>query len=235
MQRDFQEIIAENLARVRGRIADAARAAGRSPDEVTLLGVTKYVEPDVAMLLFDAGLSDLAESRPQQLWRKADTFGDLPVRWHMVGHLQRNKLRRSVPMISLLHSLDSPRLAEALDAQMAATGGRLPALVEVNISGDDRKHGFMPGDVEPLLEDLAQRQHLEIRGLMAMASLEGGVDRARHNFAALRQLRDRLRANCPDGMGMDELSMGMSGDFAEAIAEGATIVRIGTALFEGVR
>jgi len=235
MQRDFQEIIAENLARVRGRIDDAARAAGRDPNEVTLLGVTKYVEPDVAMLLFDAGLADLAESRPQQLWRKADSFGDLPVRWHMVGHMQRNKVRRSAPLISVLHSLDSPRLAVALNSIMAEESRRLPALIEVNISGDERKHGFMPDDVEPLLSDLAELPHLEIRGLMAMAALEGGPDRARHDFAALRRLRERLRRNCPPGLAMDELSMGMSGDFAEAIAEGATIVRIGTALFEGVR
>jgi len=235
MQRDVQEILAENLARVRGQIEDAAREAGRQTNEVTLVGVTKYVDADTARALFNVGLRDLAESRPQQLWDKAESMLDLDVHWHQVGHVQRNKVRRTVPLVGLLHSLDSPRLAAVLEGEAAKLGRTLPALIEVNISGDTAKHGFMPDDVEPLLDDLAQLEHLEIRGLMSMAALEGGPDRARHDFARLRKLRDRLTPLCPDSITLDDLSMGMSGDFREAIAEGATIVRIGTALFEGLR
>jgi len=235
MQRDVQDILAENLARVRGQIDDAAREAGRRTDEVTLVGVTKYVDADTARALFDVGLHDLAESRPQQLWDKAESMLDADVRWHQVGHVQRNKVRRTVPLIELLHSLDSPRLAAVLNEEAAKLGRTVPALIEVNISGDAAKHGFMPDDVEPLLSDLAQFEHLEIHGLMSMAALEGGSDRARQDFARLRKLRDRLRAKCPDRITLDDLSMGMSRDFREAIAEGATIVRIGTALFEGLR
>ncbi|MFW6124768.1 MAG: YggS family pyridoxal phosphate-dependent enzyme [Pirellulales bacterium] len=233
MQRDVHNVIAENLARVRGQKAEAARRAGRRPDEVAVVGVTKYVDADLARALFDAGLHDLAESRPQELWQKAEALRDRDVCWHQVGHIQRNKVRRTVPVVGLLHSLDSPRLAAVLDEQAGRLGRTLPALIEVNISGDEAKHGFMPDDVEPLLDDLAGFKNLRIRGLMTMAALEGGPERARRDFARLRGLRDRLKQNCPAGITLDELSMGMSADFHEAIAEGATIVRIGTALFEG--
>jgi len=234
MQRDFQEIIAENLARVRGRIDDAARAAGRDPNEVTLLGVTKYVEPDVAMLLFDAGLADLAESRPQQLWQKAALLADLPVRWHMIGHLQRNKVARTVPLVDMIESVDSPRLLEAIERTAADLDRRLPVLLEVNVSGDPAKHGLAPAEVEPLLRQMGNFPHVEVRGLMCMAGLEGDLDEARRDFAALRSLRDRLLGDCPEGVSLEELSMGMSGDFEVAIEEGATIVRVGSALFEGI-
>jgi pyridoxal phosphate enzyme (YggS family) len=227
--------IAENLSRVREQIAAAAARCGRKAEEITLVGVTKYVSADVARLLATSGCRDLGESRPQELWNKAALLADLPVRWHMIGHVQRNKVRRTLPSLALLHSLDSRRLLETIDAEAEAAGiESVAALLEVNVSGEASKGGLRPDEVEPLLAELPRWPRVAVKGLMCMAALEGGPDAAQRDFAALGQLRDSLRPRCPPGVALDELSMGMSGDFPQAIAEGATIVRIGSALFEGV-
>jgi pyridoxal phosphate enzyme (YggS family) len=229
--------IAENVARIRERIAAAAVRSGRTAGDVTLVAVTKYVSIDAMCPLVEAGCVDLGESRPQQLWEKAAALADLPIRWHLIGHLQRNKVHRTLPLISLLHSLDNPRLAAILDAEQKADDASLrplPVLLEVNISGETSKGGFEPEAIEPFLIEAAGYQNLAVRGLMGMAGLEGGPDVARCEFAALRALRDRLQPNCPPGVSLRELSMGMSGDFEAAIEEGATLVRVGSALFEGV-
>lgn len=232
--------IADNLRRVRERIAAAADAAGRAGDEITLVGVTKYVTADKARELATAGCLDLGESRPQELWNKADMLGELasasglsapPIRWHLIGHLQRNKLRRTLSLVSLIHSVDSERLLAAIDAEWqahaAAQNQQLPpirVLFEVNTSGEAAKHGLTPDEVEPLVATAAQFPHVEVCGLMTMAALAGGLDVAARNFAQLRTLADRLH--------LKERSMGMSGDFEVAIREGATIVRVGSALWE---
>ncbi len=226
--------IARNVAEVRGRIAEAARRAGRDAEEITLVAVTKYVGPDVARALVQAGCRILGESRPGQLLEKAEPLGDLAVDWHMIGHLQRNKVRRILPLVKMVESADSPRLVEAIDRIAAELSIRVPILLEVNVSGESAKHGFAPEEVEPYLEKLAGLGHVEPRGLMCMASLAGGLAAAPRDFAQLRELRDRLRDNCPEGVALDELSMGMSGDFEAAIAEGSTMVRVGTALLSGV-
>ena len=163
----------------------------------------------------------------------ACSTGSAP-RWHLIGHLQRNKVRRTLPLVTMIHSADSPRLIAALDEAAAELGRRVPVLLEVNTSGEPAKGGFEPAAIEPFLSELAGYRHVAVRGLMCMASLEGGLDAAHRDFAALRDLRDRLRAVCPPEIALDELSMGMSGDYEVAIDEGATIVRIGSALFEGV-
>jgi pyridoxal phosphate enzyme (YggS family) len=230
--------IAENLAAVRGRIAAAAARSGRAADEITLVAVTKYVSADMVRLLVAAGCRELGESRPQALWEKAAALADLPVRWHMVGHLQRNKVRRTLPLVTMIHSIDSPRLLEAVDQEQGCLPrrepARLPVLLEVNTSGEAAKGGFAPDDAERLLAELPRYPHVSVCGLMCMAALEGGLDEARRDFAALRALRDRLCGGCPPGVTLDQLSMGMSGDFPVAIEEGATIVRVGSALFEGI-
>jgi pyridoxal phosphate enzyme (YggS family) len=207
---------------------------GPRADEITLVAVTKYVGEPAIRALVEAGCQVLGESRPQQLWDRAKQLADLPIEWHLVGHLQRNKVRRTVPVIHWLDSADSLALIAEVDRRAAELGRPIPMLLEVNVSGEAAKHGFEPAALGPCLDALAQFRHVEIRGLMCMASLEGGLDAARRDFAALRQLRDRLRANCPEMIRLDELSMGMSGDFEVAIEEGATIVRVGSALFEGV-
>jgi len=226
--------IADNVAAVRGRIADAARRAGRIAADVTLVAVSKYVGAVEVRALVAAGCTVLGESRPQDLWEKAALLGDLPIRWHLIGHLQRNKVRRTLPLVEMIHSADSPALIEAVDRIAAELALKVPLLLEVNISGDETKHGFAPDAVESNFQTWSGYRHVAIRGLMGMSGLESGPDAARAEFAALRALRDRLRANCPEGIAMDELSMGMSQDYEIAVEEGATIVRVGSALFEGV-
>ena len=229
--------IAENVARVQQQIAAAAKAADRDPGEVRLVAAVKYATDEQVETLLACGLRDLAESRPQALWRRAETFADRGIRWHFIGHLQRNKIRRTLPYVWCLHSGDSWRLLEALNAEAAAittqggTAARLRTLIQVNISGDETKGGFPPEEVPDLVPRLTELPHLQIVGLMGMASLYGGREVAQQNFVALRDLRDRLVYT--SGASFVELSMGMSGDFDLAIAAGATMIRIGSALFEG--
>ena len=231
---DVAARLSANLARVRQQIAEAAILAGRKPEDVRLVGVTKYVDVEMTRALFEAGLPDLAESRPQELWKKADLLKELSIRWHAIGNLQRNKVERTLPLISLLHSGDSLRLLEAVSAAAVKQGRVVQTLLEVNISGDEAKHGFAPRELASSLPAFALLPGAKVRGLMAMAALEGGSEQARRDFAALRKLRDSLRADCPPQIDLIELSMGMSGDFIEAIEEGATIVRVGSAVFEGI-
>lgn len=233
--------LAENLARVQDRIGAAARRSGRSPADVKLVAVTKYVSVDIARQLIEAGCHDLGESRPQELWAKAEALQEpestqrrQAVHWHLIGHLQRNKVQRTLPLVSMVHSADSLRLLETLDHAAHDLQIRMPVLIEVNISGNATKHGFAPQELEPNLAKLAAFSSLDIRGLMTMASRDGDVAQARREFAQLRQLRDRLRNLVPPNAKLDELSMGMSGDFEVAIEEGATIVRVGSALYEGI-
>lgn len=229
-----ERIIQDNVARVRQRIQEAAARGGRSADDVLLVAVTKYVDASVARCLVQAGCRELGESRPQELWRKSESLAGQPVRWHLIGHLQRNKVDRTLPLVSLLHSLDSQRLLAAIGQTWDPDQPPLPVLIEINISGDEAKHGFTPEQIEGLLPELAETSHVQIRGLMAMTGLWADHDQARRQFAALRELRDRLRPACPDGVTLDELSMGMSRDYEAAIQEGATIVRVGSALVEGL-
>ncbi len=232
---ELETRIADNLSAVRSRIAVAAARSGRRADDVRLVAVTKYAGEREIEALLAAGCRDLGESRPQQLWQRAIALHDQDVRWHLVGHLQRNKVERTIPLVALVHSGDSRRVLEAIDA--AARSGakqRVPVLLEVNITGDPHKHGFSPDELEPDMAALAALEGIEIRGLMAMAGRADDLPAARADFARLRQLRDRLQTVCPRGVRLDELSMGMSGDYEVAIEEGATIVRIGSALFEGL-
>ena len=229
---DQQQIIADNLARVRERIATVATAAGRLPGDVRLVAVTKYVGPHEAAALIAAGCDELGESRPQELWAKAAAPELASARWHLVGHLQRNKVKRTLPLVDLIHSVDSERLLAAIDEAAAARGRTIDVLLEINCSGEEAKHGFAPSVVEGVLFLLGNLLHVRVRGLMTMAGRTGGLDAARRDFAALRELRDTIQPQCPDGVLLNELSMGMSGDFEEAIRAGATIVRVGSALFD---
>ncbi len=230
----LEQRIAENVARIRGTIAGAAARSGRRAEDVTLVAVSKYVGQAEIEALVAAGCRDLGESRPQDLWRKAELFRDRSVRWHMIGHLQRNKVRRTLPLVSLLHAGDSWRLLEAASQQLSPGDQALDVLVEVNISGDATKTGMSVADVERLFPQIARLPRLRVCGLMAMASWGGTLDQARREFVALRELRDRLTPRCPPGVTLEHLSMGMSGDFEVAIEEGATLVRIGSALFDGI-
>ena len=229
----------QNLAQVRDRMAEACRVAGRDPGDVRLIGVTKYVSADSTRMLLKAGCPDLGESRPQSLWAKAAALADHEpaARWHLIGHLQRNKLRRTLPLVSLLHSLDSLRLVDAIEAEAAAAGIVCETLVEVNLAGDPGRTGVMEADLAAVLEAASRSPHLRVLGLMGMAAVPDGETSgaaARRQFARLRELRDTLVGRVPTATGLRELSMGMSGDFVEAILEGSTLVRVGSALWEGI-
>jgi PLP dependent protein len=231
---DVRSLVAENVGRVRAQIAAAAASAGRAADEVTLVAVTKYVEADVARALVAAGCHDLGESRPQSLWDKAAELATSDVRWHLIGHLQRNKIRRTLPLVSLIQSVDSRRLLAALDEEAGLIGMRASVLLEVNVTLDRTKTGLPVHELEPLVQWAATLAHVSVRGLMGMATLGGGDKEARLDFARLRNLRDQVAKNCPPNVVLGELSMGMSNDFEAAIREGATIVRVGSALVEGL-
>ena len=224
----------ENIARVRAEIAEAAAGSGRTAGAVKLVAATKYVDAALTRQVATAGVFDLGESRPQEIWAKAPELSDLPVRWHLIGHLQRNKVRRTLPLVSLVHSVDSLRLLEELQNEAARSSQNIDILLEVNISGDQTKTGFAADEMEAALVAAANHTNLQVRGLMSMAGLDTDVVTARAQFAAVRKLRDQLQQTAPPNVRLVELSMGMSNDFREAIAEGATMVRIGSSLFEGV-
>jgi PLP dependent protein len=227
---DARPILAERLASVRGRIADACRRAGRDPAGVTLVAVTKTVSPEVAAVAAELGALDLGESRPQELWKKAAAVPS--ARWHLVGHLQRNKIDRTVPLVSLVHSVDSERLLAALGTVRREAGHPVPVLLEVNCSREAAKGGFSVDAVPALSDGLLSLSGVSVRGLMTMAAYSDNPEDARPAFAELRRLRDDLRSRT--GLELPHLSMGMSGDFEVAVEEGATLVRIGTTLFEGL-
>lgn len=234
--------IAANIAHVREQIAAAAHAAGRDPNTITLVAVSKTHPPERVAAAIAAGVNDLGENRVQEAVEKIAALAAYrpPVRWHLIGHVQRNKAGPAAEHFDLVHSVDSLRLAEALDRRAAAVGRRLPILLQFNVSGEASKEGFeLPGGhtnqagLEAFLPDLAQivaLPALEVRGLMTIAPIVEHPDAARPIFGALRELRDTLAAHFPQAS-WHELSMGMTDDFPAAIAEGATIVRVGRAIF----
>jgi pyridoxal phosphate enzyme (YggS family) len=233
MNEQTRKVLAERLDSVRARISAACRRAGREPDDVTLVAVTKTVTEAVAALLPELGVLDLGENRPQELWRKTALL-PANIRWHMVGHLQRNKVERTLPLVQLVHAVDSLRLLDALEAEATRQGRTTDVLIEVNASREESKHGFIPEEVCTLAGPLLSLHHLRVRGLMTMAAFEANPEKTRPVFAQVRQLRDTLQQTVGRQHALDHLSMGMSNDFEIAIEEGATLVRLGTVLFEGL-
>ena len=232
-------VISDNWSRVQEQVAHACHQAGRDPQSVRIVGVTKYVTPELAHQLAQAGCRLLGENRPQLLWEKVAHFQSQPeltppVQWHLIGHLQRNKLKRTLPMIRLLQSLDSLRLATATSQEACSQGMCLPVLLELNLTHDPSKTGMLPDQAEEILARAGKFPGIEIRGLMAMSSLEGDADVARGEFERACQLRDQWQQRYAGQVRLDELSMGMSGDFPAAIAAGATLVRIGSNLWRGL-
>ena len=233
MTSQLTDVLSKNLHRVRERIAAACARAGRSPDEVTLIAVTKYAELDWVRGLVDLGVTDLGESRPQQLVARAE---QLPphVRWHQIGHLQRNKADILLPVVARIHSVDSLRLIEHLAKSATKLGCRPRILLEVNVSGEASKDGFMVDELLSAWPLILEHDSLAIDGLLTMAPLEDDPEAARPTFRGLRELRDRLRDSSGGRDLLSDLSMGMSGDFEIGIEEGATLIRIGSSLFEGL-
>jgi PLP dependent protein len=224
----------ENWQRAVHDVHQAAAAAGRSPACVRIVAVTKYVDVETTEAMINAGCSELGEARPQQLVEKAMALAEhRSIRWHLIGPLQRNKVRRTLEVAQVIHSIDSFKLLEYVDRIAGELGKAPEVLIEVNISGEAAKHGFTPQTLLSECERLAACEHVKLTGLMGMAGLESDLALAQREFASLRMLRDRLAEI--SGLALSELSMGMSGDFVQAITEGATIVRIGTRLLDGVQ
>ncbi len=221
--------IAANLARVRARMAEAAARSGRRADDVLLVAVTKSVGPDRIREAVAAGVRVCGENRVQEARDKVPLVPG--VSWHLVGNLQRNKVKEALRLFHLIHSVDSLPLAEEINRRVLLAGGGRPAeiLVQVNISAEPQKHGVSPEGVGELVAQALALPGVRLRGLMGIAPLaEPG--RARPFFGRLREIRDRINAAVP-GATLEELSMGMTDDFEVAIEEGATMVRIGRALF----
>ena len=225
--------IAENLKRIRGEIEEACATSNRDPGEVKLVAVTKYAQDEWVQALIDMGVSELGESRPQQLVPRADQFDD-KVTWHMIGHLQRNKVRPVLPIAQLIHSVDTLKLLSRVDLIAGDIGLKPSVLLEVNISGEESKHGFSKTELLEQWEEVVSQERVNIRGLMTMAPRTDSADEAISVFEELRELRDELSTKHPHGPTLAELSMGMSNDFPAAIKAGATIIRVGSRLYDGL-
>lgn len=217
---------------VRAEVDAAARATGRDPSEVRLLPVSKTVPVDRLRLAVEAGLTELAENKPQEVGRKAGEMADLPVRWVAIGHLQTNKAKIIAEHADEFQALDSVRLTQALQRRLETADRHLDVLIQVNTSGEEAKTGASPGDVGQILEVAASCDRLRVRGFMTVATNTDDEAEVRRCFAQLRGILDAAREDAVvDPELLTELSMGMSGDYAIAVAEGATCVRVGTAIF----
>lgn len=223
-------ILQKNLDKVEERIASSCEKVARKRNEVTLVGVSKTVDSSLAKLLMEKGIPHLGESRPQELWNKASHLPN--AHWHFIGHMQRNKIDKTLPLIHLFHSVDSLRLLQALEGECEKQNLKLDFLLEVNISGEENKQGFDPALVLGLVNQINPLKHLQCQGLMGMAAYTLEKEKCRPAFQLLRKTRDELSDLL--GRKLPELSMGMSNDFEIAIEEGATLIRLGSILWEGL-
>jgi PLP dependent protein len=226
--------IVENVARVRERIAAAVRRAGRNPEEITLMGVSKTFPVERIREAHAAGLRVFGENRVQEFADKAGSLHDLTdADWHLIGHLQSNKAAKAAELFGAVDSIDSVRLAEKLNGAAEKAGKTLPILIEINVGGEDAKSGVAPAsqELEQVLLAAPRWRNLSIRGLMTVPPYSENPEDARPFFRQLREIRDRIASRHLPAVSMEVLSMGMSHDFEVAIEEGSTCVRVGTAIF----
>jgi len=221
----------KRVAEVLNRIAAAARKCGRAPEEIRLVAVSKTKPAALVREAMEAGLDLFGENYIQEAREKVKSLAATPARWHFIGHLQSNKAKYAVRLFDLIHSVDSEKLARELNKQAGKIDRVQPVLVQVNIAAEATKSGTSRAAAIDLVRAIGGLENLALKGLMTMPPFFDDPDRARPYFRALRELRDHIRSIAIPGIAMDELSMGMTGDFEAAIAEGATLVRIGTALF----
>ncbi|GAC1448678.1 MAG: YggS family pyridoxal phosphate-dependent enzyme [Isosphaeraceae bacterium] len=227
-----EDPLRKNFESVQSRVAEAARRSGREPSSVTLVAVTKKSTPEVVRSLVALGAADLGENYPQSLWAKVEAVGGVPVRWHLIGHLQTNKASKTLSLVRMVHAVDSLKLLKTLDDMAASLTDPPSICLQVNTSGEWSKHGWSAEAIVREAEAIAACQKVPIVGLMTIAPYGTTDETARPSFVRLREVRDILRSRT--GLALDDLSMGMSGDFEAAIEEGATFVRVGSALFEGL-
>lgn len=224
-------MISANIERIRERIATACRRAGRQPEEVTLLAVAKTFPAERVAEAVRAGVVDIGENYVQELLGKREALPASDIRWHFIGHLQSNKVRQIAGWVHLVHALESMSLARELNGRAAQTGRILEALVEVNTTGEETKFGIPPESVPEFIQALEPLSHIRIAGLMTIGPFLPDPEGSRPMFRTLRSLRNTIAATPQANVDLRHLSMGMTGDFEVAIDEGATIVRIGTAIF----
>lgn len=223
-------MLKENLASVERKIAEACERAGRSRDEVTLIAVSKTKPVEMLEEVYRAGARNFGENKPQEI---RDKFPQLPddIRWHMIGHLQRNKIKYIIDKVCMIHSVDSVRLAQAIDEAAAKAGIVMPVLVEVNVAGEESKDGIRPEDAEQFVREISVFSHIRVEGLMTIAPFTENPEENRPYFRKLNKLCVDIQQKNIDNVSMCKLSMGMTGDYEIAIEEGATMVRVGTGIF----
>lgn len=231
--KELTERIKANADKVRTNIAEACREAGRDPSEVTLIGVSKVFPVEYAAAAVMGGLNDLGENRVQELVPKIETLAvnKLDPRWHLIGTLQRNKVKYIIGKTYLIHSVNTLELAEEISKRSAAAGIVTDILLQGNISGEESKHGFTSEELKSAVEAVSALEGVRMRGLMTMAPIETAPGQARPVFERTRDIFEELKTSVKDPSCWDTLSMGMSGDYKEAVAAGSTCVRIGTAIF----
>lgn len=223
--------IKTNLATIQQKIADACAKAGREPSSVRLLPVTKTVPAERLRIAFAAGCEEMGENKVQEVREKSELLNDLAIKWCVIGHLQTNKVKYITRFAHEFQALDSLKVAAELDKRLQAAGRGMDVYVQVNSSGEASKFGLPPEEVEDFVRQLPDYASLQVKGLMTLAIFSTDHERVRACFIRMRELQERLRQNAPAGLSFDELSMGMSGDFELAIEEGATVVRVGQAIF----
>ncbi|MDR1643968.1 MAG: YggS family pyridoxal phosphate-dependent enzyme [Clostridiales bacterium] len=222
--------ITSNVQVIKERIAEAALKSGRKPEDVLLVGVTKTIDIPRIEALIGAGVRDLGENKPQELCSKHAALGS-EIGWHLIGHLQTNKVKTVIGKAKLIHSVDSLRLAEEIDKRAAALGSKAEILLEINIAGEDSKHGIAPEDAITFAQSLQHLTSIKVKGLMCIAPYVEEQENNRKYFAKLRQLFLDIGEKSFHNIEMTDLSMGMTGDYQVAVEEGATMVRVGTGIF----
>lgn len=224
------EFVSENIAEIRKNIEEAAKKVGRDPNEILLLAVSKTMEVPRIKAAVDCGLTELGENRVQEIMEKYEPMGE-NVKWHLIGHLQTNKVKYIIDKVKLIHSVESLKLAQEIDKQAKKHNMVAEILVEINMAKEESKFGIMPEEAESFIVELSKLDNIRVRGLMTVAPfVENGEDN-RVYFRNMRQLLVDINAKNINNINMDVLSMGMTGDYITAIEEGATIVRVGTGIF----
>lgn len=223
-------MLSENLREVQDNISEACRRSGRNPKEVTLIAVSKTKPVEVLQDAYDAGARFFGENKVQEITAK---YPVLPsdIHWHMIGHLQRNKVKYIIDKVDMIHSVDSLRLAQTIEQEAAKHNKIMPILLEVNIAEEDTKFGLKVQEVQPLLEEISSFEHIQVEGLMTIAPFVDNAEDNREVFRALKKLSVDISGKNINNINMHVLSMGMTGDYEVAVEEGATMVRVGTGIF----
>ena len=223
-------MVAENLAQVQKNIEESCRNVNRDPGEVTLIAVSKTKPVEMLREAYDAGARVFGENKVQEI---VDKYDHMPsdVKWHMIGHLQRNKVKYIVDKVAMIHSVDSFRLAETIEKEAAKKNVTVPILIEVNVAQEESKYGLKPEEVLPFIEEIADFSHIQIKGLMTIAPYVANAEENREIFRELKKLSVDIAAKNINNVTMSVLSMGMTGDYLVAVQEGATMVRVGTGIF----